>query len=157
MNDRIVTKYTKSSKFTSVWSITLIIIFVLISPLTANDRIKFKVECDHPIENGEFGQETLIMKPGEIGNCTLTITDFTPNTFIKIITNLKDGIRSSIMIDPVDGITNKNGKLVFAITAIDEGINWIAWAIPNDSGKIELNKNAYDNGYAWGMFIEVSK
>ncbi|MGR3221411.1 MAG: hypothetical protein ACUZ8H_16565 [Candidatus Anammoxibacter sp.] len=155
MND----KYTNLRKFTSARSITLLIILLINSPSTADSNTatakKFMIECDHPIEDGEYGQEVLIMKPGEIANCTLTITDFIPNTFTKVTTNLKDGIMSSIMIDPTAGVTNERGKLVFAITAIDEGINWIAWAIPNENGKREFNKSTYDNGYARGMFVEV--
>lgn len=43
----------------------------------------------------------------------------------------------------------------FTISAIEEGTDWIAWAVRNGKGEFEFNKKAYDSGTAWGMFVEV--
>ena len=50
---------------------------------------------------------------------------------------------------------DNNGEIEFAISSIDKGIDWVAWAIRNENGKFEFKNKAYDEGRAWGMFVEV--
>ena len=74
---------------------------------------------------------------------------------VHVTANLKTGNKVSVKIDRAQGLTNRNGEIEFTITALKTGLDWIAWAIPDGNNNIEFNKAAYDNGIAWGMFVNV--
>lgn len=115
----------------------------------------FTFKCNHTFSLGPAGLETLVMDSGASESCILKLTDLAPDTIIEIGTLVRSGFRSSISVDPISSMTNADGELEITITATGKGIDWIAWAIPNDKGEFVFNKSAYDNGFAWGMFVEV--
>ncbi len=115
----------------------------------------FTFKCGKGLQTGQYGLERLIMRLGENETCETRLINFAPNTPIKIETNLLPGLRSSIIVEPATGVTDENGEIEFMITAINRGIDWIAWAVADDNGKFLFSKKAYDAGTAWGMFVDV--
>ncbi|MGR3318653.1 MAG: hypothetical protein ACUZ8O_09250, partial [Candidatus Anammoxibacter sp.] len=79
-----------------------------------------------------------------------------PGVSVEIATNLRTGFRSSIVVEPTEGIADENGEIGFTITAMSRGIDWIAWAVKNEKSEFEFSKNAFDAGLAWGMFVRVN-
>ena len=117
----------------------------------------FTLSCDHTLAKGIFGIETLTMELGDVESCTLRVNKFEQGTDIEISSNFNDDIWSSINIDPQNGFVDEDGVLELTISAVNEGIDWIAWAIPNKDGIIEFNRRSYENGYALGMFVIVKR
>ena len=115
----------------------------------------FTFNCKKRLQTGQYGLERLIMRLGENETCKTRLTNFAPNTPIKVSTSLHPGLRSSIIVEPATGTTDENGEIEFMITAINRGIDWIAWAVPDDNGKFMFSKKSYDAGTAWGMFVDV--
>ncbi len=116
----------------------------------------FSFKCGRDIPEGPvFQLEKLILKKGETESCILSLTNFEPDNAVEILTNLKAGLGASISVNPEIDVTDANGNLKIAITAIKRGIDWVSWATPNEEGKHKFNKDAYNNGFAWGMFVEV--
>lgn len=116
----------------------------------------FTFNCKHNFLKGHvFGLERLVMRLGETENCTLRLAQLDPNKPVEILTNLRTGKGSAVKVDPVRGVTDANGNLEVTISAIQKGIDWVAWAVPGEESKHEFSKEAYDNGFAWGLFIEV--
>ena len=116
----------------------------------------FLFSCEHGMERGSIlGLETLNMNIGDTENCTLELTNHEPGKTVTIATLLREGFRSSIEIEPESGETDEEGKVDITITAIRKGKDWAAWAVPNDIGEFEFNKETYDTGLAWGMFVDV--
>ncbi|MGR3319099.1 MAG: MJ1477/TM1410 family putative glycoside hydrolase [Candidatus Anammoxibacter sp.] len=111
----------------------------------------FTLKCENDRVRKFGGIEVMSLKTGEIINCTLVAN----NDGIKVSTELRTGDKVSITVDPVDGITESNGELEITLTAIDKGIDWISWAIPDKDGNLKFDKKAYKNGNAWGMFVIV--
>lgn len=128
------------------------LINVLASPPNGKS---FTFKCNRNLQIGNVGIERLIMHLGESESCKTKLTNLDPNTPITIRTRIRHGIQSSIIVEPETGITDENGEIEFEITATNEGIDWVAWAVPNETGAFVFNKKAYDNGKAWGMFVEV--
>lgn len=125
-------------------------------PFTIVKTKPFEFSCEDNLEQWLFGLEKLVMNLGNEQSCILKLTtDLKHAGPVEISTNLKRGRRASIEVSPIRGITDKNGELEFTITAINEGIDWISWAMPNSEGEFEFTKEAYDKGMAWGMFVEV--
>lgn len=118
----------------------------------------FILRCEKEIVIRLGGIEVLPLKVGDTIGCTLTLAHglFDPaKEGVDVSTNLRTGDIVSIQIDPAKGVTNREGQLEFTITAIEKGIDWVACAIPDENGDVEFSKKAYDNGNAWGMFVEV--
>lgn len=115
----------------------------------------FTFECGRELEAGPRELEKLVLQPGEVEHCILRMLTDRPTAFVEVSTNLRTGFRTSIMVSPTKSITNVNGELEFTITAIEMGVDWVAWALANEDGEFEFNKKAYDIGRAWGMFVEV--
>jgi len=127
-----------------------------------SDIVKLKVKitsftfkCNNKLNIGAKGIETLFLELGNIETCKLKLTNLETGTPIEIGTNLQTGFGSSIIVEPAKGIVDNNGELEITITAVKKGIDWIAWAVPNDKGLFKFNKRSYDSGNAWGMFVEV--
>ncbi len=115
----------------------------------------FIFNCEHEFIEGPFGLEKITLELGETEKCALKISALEPNIPVNVATNLRNGIRSTINVDPVNGATDNNGELEFTIKAIKKGVDWIAWGVPNKKGNIEFNRKTFDAGLAWGMFVEV--
>ncbi len=115
----------------------------------------FTFQCGQELKRNRLDLEKLIMPLGKSESCKTKLTNLAPGITVEIATNLKPGFRPSIIVEPARGISDANGEIEFIITAIREGVDWIAWAVPNDRGKFMFNKRAYDTGKAWGMFVEV--
>lgn len=122
---------------------------------TPPDSKLFTFVCDQNFDLGPRGLKRLVLDLSENENCILKLTNFNSDTPVVISTNLRSGFRSSININPTTGTTDGNGELEFTISAIQRGTVWIAWAISNEQGEFEFNKDAYDEGLAWGLFVEV--
>ncbi|MGR3318235.1 MAG: hypothetical protein ACUZ8O_07105 [Candidatus Anammoxibacter sp.] len=124
-----------------------------------NDNVvgkSFTFNCEHSMERMFFfGLEKLTMNVGDAENCTLKLTNHEPGKTVNVATKLRKLFGSAIEIEPAEGVTDENGELEITITAIEKGINWAAWAVPNDRGKFKFNKKTYDTGLAWGMFVDV--
>ena len=115
----------------------------------------FTFKCNRTFHTGFSGIEKMIINLGENDECVLKLTNLESGVPIEISTNLRTGLKPSIKVDPETGLTDANGEIAFTISAIDKGVDWIAWAIPNDVGKFEFSKKSYDSGLAWGMFVRV--
>ena len=116
----------------------------------------FTFDCGEALpELPFFGMEMLTMGLGESKDCTLTLTTLEPGTTVNVSTKFRKGIRALIKVEPTHGVTDAKGEIEITITALRRGINWTAWAVPNDEGEFEFSKQAYDTGLAWGMFVQV--
>lgn len=115
----------------------------------------FTLKCNKTLVIGNVGLDKLVLKSGNNEACVLQLTNFEPGIPVEISTNIKTGVKSSIKVTPENGITDINGELEFTISAIKRGVDWIAWAVPDETGEFQFNKRAYDKGTAWGMFVEV--
>ena len=116
----------------------------------------FTFNCEQSMKRGFFfGLETLTLNVGDTENCTLELTNHESGKTVEIATNVSGWFGSSIKIEPSSGVTDANGALAITITAIRNGRDWAAWAVPNDDGQFMFNKKTYDTGLAWGMFVEV--
>ncbi len=115
----------------------------------------FTFNCDSPLSIGNAGIETLNLKPGESETCVLKLVNAATGVTVNVATDVKNGFRQSSSVEPGSGVTDENMEMVFSITGLKRGRDWIGWAVPNDKGDIKFNKRAYDAGRAWGMFVEV--
>ncbi|MGR3220415.1 MAG: hypothetical protein ACUZ8H_11470 [Candidatus Anammoxibacter sp.] len=116
----------------------------------------FTFNCKHSMKRGPILRlETLTMNVGDTENCTLKLTNHEAGKTVEIATRLRKWFGSAIEVEPTSGVTDENGELDITITALRKGINWSAWAVPNDRGEFRFNKKTYDGGLAWGMFVKV--
>ena len=115
----------------------------------------FTFNCNHKFSKGPGGLERLVLELGVNEACTLKLTNLVPGRFVEVSTNLRTGFRSSIKVSPIANVTDSNGEIEFTISAIDRGIDWIAWAIHNENGIFDFSNKAYNAGLAWGLFVEV--
>ncbi len=122
---------------------------------TPVDTKLFTFSCEHEFETGFRDIDKLVLEPGQTESCTLSLADRESGIVLEIATNIRSGIKSEVEITPLIGETDINGELQFTITAIDKGIDWLAWAVKNSEGKFEFNKHAYDAGLAWGMLVRI--
>ncbi len=116
---------------------------------------RFTFNCDRDFEMGRTGLERLDLNVGESENCILRLTNSKAGVEVKVLTKRKLGLKQSIKVEPEEGITDNNGVIEFAITAINRGRDWVAWAVANENGKFEFNREAYDTGNAWGLMATV--
>ncbi len=128
-------------------------IIEVLPPVPSGKSFTFK--CDKVLQIGAASLETLILELGETETCLLKLTNLEPGKPIEIGTFARNGFKVSTNISPSKGVPDLNGELEVTITAVRKGIDWIAWAVPNESGQFEFGKIAYDSGLAWGMFVEV--
>ena len=122
---------------------------------TGNGGKGFTFNCGKVLNRGLGGLERLILDMGANEKCILKLTNLIPGIRLEVLTDLRKGFKSSIKIEPKSGVTNNNGELEFTISAIEAGIDWIAWGVKNDKGIVSFDKKAFDAGFAWGMFVEV--
>ncbi len=115
----------------------------------------FTFKCDHNSIEGRTGIERFVLNIGDEESCVLKLTQLKPDTIVEISTNLRTGLRSCATVEPERAFTDVNGEVEFTITAVNKGIDWFAWAVVNEDGKLEFSKKAYNTGTAWGMFVEV--
>lgn len=115
----------------------------------------FHINCKSNLQDGPRGLETLVLELGKGEGCVLRLSHFEPGTAVEVTTNLRTGVRQSIEVEPTAGITDEHGELGFTIRAIERGIDWVAWAIADEDGGFKFDKDAYESGRAWGMFVEV--
>lgn len=128
----------------------------IFDPFSADTTGKsFTFNCAKDLRNSFAGLEKMMLKLGGNETCTIKLTQIEPGTHVEILSNLRTGFKSSIQVDPVDGVTNENGELEIVISAIGRGVDWVSWAVPSLKGEFEFDKKAYDTGRAWGMFVEV--
>lgn len=128
------------------------------SPASTPDPIdekSFTFKCSDNFSKAVGGLERLILELGVNESCVLKLTNFEPGTDVEISTKIRNGSRSCIEVNPENVTIDTNNEIEFVISAIDRGVDWVAWAVPNADGEIEFNKNSYKKGYAWGMFVEV--
>ncbi len=125
---------------------------VTVTPLEGK---QFIFNCNRQFVFGAGRIEKLVLKIGESEQCLLKLTNFKPGIKVEISTKLRKGNSLSTTVKPENGVTDSNGELEFTITAINEGIDWLAWAVPDENGKVEFTKESYDSGLAWGVFVEV--
>ncbi|MGR3317228.1 MAG: hypothetical protein ACUZ8O_01935 [Candidatus Anammoxibacter sp.] len=115
----------------------------------------FTFNCEDVFKKWLFGLEILTMDIGNEQSCVLKLTHIEPDVAVEISTKPRAVGRSSIEVFPTSGITDENGELEFTLTAMNEGIGWISWSVPDTNGKVRFNKKAYDIGNAWGMIVNV--
>ena len=116
---------------------------------------KFVVNCETDIKKGMAGVEKLILELGNDETCILKLVNLASNIPVEISTNIIQGSRSSIKVEPITGTTDENGELEFKITALKKGIDWIMWAVKNQNGQFEFNRKAFNSGSAFGVFVYV--
>ncbi|MGR3320191.1 MAG: PKD domain-containing protein [Candidatus Anammoxibacter sp.] len=116
----------------------------------------FTFDCEQGMTRGAiFGLEKLTMNVGDTENCTLRLTNHEPGKTVEVSSLLRNWFRSAIKIEPARSVTDENGELKITITAISNGTDWAAWAVPNEQGRFRFNKKTYDSGLAWGMLVKV--
>ena len=121
-----------------------------------DDNKSFVFKCAGEMKRGPIvGLEKLTMNVGDTENCTLKLTNLEPGTEVNVSTQLRKIFGDAIELEPAEGVTDENGEIAITITAIEKGINWAAWAVPNDRGEFKFNKKTFDGGLAWGMFVQV--
>ena len=116
---------------------------------------RFSFTCTNSLQDRPFGAERLNMKLGEKESCTLKLVDARPGVAVNVKTRHNRRIGSIIDIKSIEDVTDSNGELRFEIEAKRKGTIWAAWTLPDGQGNFIINKEAYDNGRAWGMFINV--
>jgi len=122
---------------------------------TIESAKSFTFKCGNDFAPWVLGIEKMTIELNEEQACVLKLTRLEPGLEIEISSHMRDGVRSSIEVFPSRGITDKNGELTFSIVGVNEGIDWVSWAVRDDKGKFLFNKRAYDEGTAWGMVVEV--
>ena len=125
------------------------------SPTSTPPSKSFTFACDKEVDILRNGIERLILNLGEKTSCQATLTRLRPNTVVEISTRLSSRLMPAVKVEPRRTAVNENGEASFTLTAVKEGINWIAWAVRNDKDEFSFNRNAYANGSAWGMYVEV--
>lgn len=125
------------------------------TPTPRRSGKSFTFKCKQALYAGAAGLESLILRKGTNEPCTITLTNLEPGVNVQVMAFQRNGIMASVQVEPITGVTDANGELEIIISAIARGIDWVAWAVPNDKGQFEFSKRAYDNGTAWGMFVEV--
>lgn len=115
----------------------------------------FTFNCAGKIKKWVFGLEKLEIDLGDEQSCVLKLTNLEPGVEVEVSTKLRKGIRPSIDVTPRKDIVDQDGILEILITGINAGIDWVAWAIQDSNGKFSFTKDAYDDGTAWGMFVDV--
>ncbi len=126
---------------------------IFVIPLS-NKNFTFK--CDKRLKFWPVNEiERLELELGDTEKCVTRVINFNPNREVKIATSMRKGFRQAIKVEPEAAVSGKNGEIEFTITALKRGIEWVGWAVADDDGRFKFNKKAYDDGRAWGMFIEV--
>ncbi len=119
------------------------------------DKISFTFTCDKKIKKGPFGIKKLTLRTGEQATCIAIMTGLAPGESIEMVAKLRQGVGKAIKVEPESNNTNENAEAMFIITAERKGSDWAAWAIPNEDGEIKFNREAYKQGLAWGMVVDV--
>ncbi len=119
------------------------------------DEKSFKLKCDRDLIDAKVGLEKVVLIPGDELNCVLELTSMESGVNIEVTTRHRRGFATAVKITPSNGVTDEKGKLEFQINAINKGVDWISWAVLNNDGQFSFNKEAYNDGFAWGMFVEV--
>ncbi len=125
------------------------------TPNTTPPGKSFVFECAEDLIEGPLGAERLVLEVGEIESCTLKLINAKSGVPVKVLTKQRKMIGQSITIEPSGNATDSDGTLTFNIKAVQKGTVWATWAVPNDQGNHEFNRNAYEEGFNWGMIVEV--
>lgn len=127
-------------------------------PAGAEERF-ITFDCGGVTVRDRGGFELLGLDIGDTVSCTLTVlqrhTRNTAGRGLKISSEIRAGNSISVNAEPAEGVTDDNGELTITLTAIDRGIDWLAWNIADKDGDMRFDKEAYDSGRAWGMFVLV--
>ncbi len=115
----------------------------------------FTFECDREFLTGPNGLEHLILNIDETASCVLRLTGVVPDRYVKIVTDVKAINHDVLHVSPNQGIPDRKGELSFDITGQQKGVAWIAWGLKDKIGVFRFVKNMFDNGKAWGMFVDV--
>ena len=115
----------------------------------------FVFECAEDLIEGPLGAERIVLEVGEIESCTLKLINTKPGVPVKVLTKQRKMFGQSITIEPSGNATDSDGTLTFNIKAVSKGTVWAAWAIPNDQGNHEFNRDGYEEGFSWGMVVKV--
>ncbi len=115
----------------------------------------FSFNCEKSFLPAPANLEKLILESGSNETCTLKLTNLEPGKPVDIASNLRSGYRACIDIEPNNGTVNENGELDITIMAVKAGVDWVSWTVANEEGEFKFDKDAYDTGVAWGMFVEV--
>lgn len=119
---------------------------------------KFIVKFDKKLNKPTEELNLLSLKIGETVRCTLIANRNRINNNdqpIKVSTILNTGKKVSINVIPNSGLLDKQGEFMFTLRAIALGIDWVAWSINNSDKAHKPEKRDYDEGNAWGIFVEV--
>lgn len=116
---------------------------------------RFTFQCDRDLQKTAAGYNKLTLSLSETSECLLTITDLEANSNLEVETNLRKGMRASVLVIPEKGLTGLDGEIKFRIRAVREGVDWVSWAFENQDGDIEFSNKSYNDGHAWGMFVEI--
>lgn len=114
----------------------------------------FTFTCQHVLVPSNISDtEKLVMSVSESENCKLEFTNLSISSQV-LIKHIPLGGKS-VQISPIQGNTGSSGGLTFTITGLKKGKDWTTWAVPENSGKVNFGKDAFENGTAWVMFVEV--
>ncbi len=117
----------------------------------------FRLICENGIHTGPNGIEKLTLKLGELESCFFKMDNSLAQCDLKIeiLTNHRLKLKTSVKVKPAAGIADENGELALTIRGISRGVDWVAWAVEDENGEFKFDKDAYANGNAWGLFVEV--
>ena len=122
---------------------------------TINKIKSFSFNCEDKITKWGLGLEKIILEYGNEQSCTLQLTNFNSGSTVEILTKTRAIDEEIVEVFPKRGITDENGTLEIKMRGINQGINWVSWAVRNKNGKFRFTKKAYEEGITWGMFVEV--
>ena len=121
-----------------------------------NPNKAFTFKCNKELQKWPVTDlEKIDLDYGDTESCTLRIINAEPGEKVEVSVNQRNGIRSAVNIDPVFAFTDDFGTAEFTITTARRGIDWISWAIADENNNFTFDKKAYEDGRAWGMFVEV--
>ena len=125
------------------------------TPTTPTPSKSFTFGCDRDFDTRRSGLERLVLQLGQDAECILKLNNLEPGAIVEVSANLRKGLRPSVTVEPTIGVADHNEEIEFTITGFKKGMDWISWAVANEDGEFEYDKEAYDNGLAWGMFVLV--
>ncbi len=76
------------------------------------------LECGSGFHKGIAGLERLILNLSENEKCVSKLIHLEPGIPINVLTNVRKGLKLSIKLDPIKGVTDTNGEIQFTISVI---------------------------------------
>ena len=124
--------------------------------ISQSDSKSFFFNCEKPLDRLQiYDLEKLDMTLGNSESCTVTLINVEPGKQVEVLTKTTDGIAETIDVFPVNGFTDENGQVEFEITPMKRGVDWLCFAVKDDDGQFKFNREAYNKGLAWCMFVFV--